>query len=158
VTVGGDQVIGYDGDGQFVLTGTNRVGGNLTIGCESSPTGMSLLWQATYWLEGTLSVGGVLRNAGQFETVNGTASLGGFVQTAGITNLNGSRITSTGPFDILVGTVQGAGQIKADIFNEGGIFSPGFSPGTLTIDGLVCTRLAWHAVVRCPTRRFVVLE
>ena len=75
-------------------------------------------------------------NTGTVEVTSGTLAFnGGFTQTAGLTSLNGGIIRSTSPLNILGGSVEGTGKIEADILNEAGLLSPGFSPGTLTIDG-----------------------
>jgi hypothetical protein len=75
-------------------------------------------------------------NSGLVDVQSGTLAFsGGFTQTAGATTVKGATITSTSPLHILGGSIGGTGQIVADVWNEGGLVSPGFSPGTLTIDG-----------------------
>jgi hypothetical protein len=80
--------------------------------------------------------GAEFNNTGTVEVASGTLAFNGpFTQTAGLTSLNGGTIRSTSPLNILGGTVEGTGQLVGDILNQGGIISPGFSPGILTIDG-----------------------
>jgi hypothetical protein len=80
--------------------------------------------------------GAEFNNTGTVEVTSGTLAFNGpFTQTAGLTSLNGGSITSTSSFNILGGSVTGTGEIVGDILNQGGILTPGFSPGTLTIDG-----------------------
>ncbi len=75
-------------------------------------------------------------NTGTVEVDSGTlAFAGGYSQTAGATMLNGGTITSTTRMNIYSGTIEGTGTIEADILNHGGLVSPGFSPGMLTIEG-----------------------
>ena len=79
---------------------------------------------------------GTFANSGLVDVQSALLSISGeFTQTAGATRLNNGTITSTTALKILGGSVEGTGHILADILNQGGIVSPGFSPGTLTIDG-----------------------
>ncbi|MCX5643624.1 MAG: hypothetical protein NTZ17_02905, partial [Phycisphaerae bacterium] len=88
---------------------------------------------------GTLELrDGTFTNSGLIDVQSALLSIsisGEFTQTAGATRLDNGTITSTTALKILGGSVEGTGHIFADILNEGGIVSPGFSPGTLTIDG-----------------------
>jgi len=78
----------------------------------------------------------LFHNSGTVEVLSGTLSFkGGFTQSEGGTRVNGGAISSTSPLDILGGSIQGTGVIAADILNSGGVVSPGFSPGMLTIEG-----------------------
>ena len=75
-------------------------------------------------------------NAGQFD-VNQGASMSGvgtFTQTAGTTIVNGTMQQTT--IDIAGGVLKGFGTVMGDVTVSGdGVFAPGTSPGTFTIDG-----------------------
>jgi hypothetical protein len=79
---------------------------------------------------------GTFTNSGLVDVQSALLSISGeFTQTAGATRVNNGTITSTTALKILGGSVEGTGHILADFLNKGGIVSPGFSPGTLTIAG-----------------------
>jgi hypothetical protein len=103
------------GEGGMVNTGTLRAANGATLGLKD----------------------GTFANSGLVDVQGGSRLeiTGEFTQTSGTTSLNGGTITSTSPLNILGGSIRGTGDILADVLNEGGIVSPGFSPGTLTIYG-----------------------
>jgi len=68
-----------------------------------------------------VDAGGVINGGGQTTLTNGTLRVNGQVIQAGVT-VNG-------------GTLEGDGTIQSNVVNNGGVVSPGNSPGTLTIDG-----------------------
>jgi len=75
-------------------------------------------------------------NRGTVEVDSGTLAFqGGFTQATGSVYLNGGNVSSMTPLSVMGGSIQGSGTILADILNQGGTVSPGFSPGLLTIDG-----------------------
>jgi hypothetical protein len=74
-------------------------------------------------------------NSGAMIVGNGVLSFNsGFTQTAGQTTLGGGNLTGSSTLDFQGGLVTGVGTISANVSNNG-TFSPGASPGTLTISG-----------------------
>jgi len=90
---------------------------------------------------GTTTIGVPFANTGTFEVLSGGVSLNAtYTQTAGISRVNGGKITSTGVLTIQGGTLQGVDApapptINAGISNTGGIVHPGLSPGILSTSG-----------------------
>ncbi len=72
-------------------------------------------------------------NEGTVEITNKLTRTGEYVQTAGLTIVDGeleaNLVTLSG------GVLAGSGLIDADVVNTGGLINPGNSPGTLNIDG-----------------------
>jgi hypothetical protein len=92
--------------------------------------------------DGVSSISNHFRNAGVVEVQTGILEFYGsysltHVQTAGQTILNGGNIsvTSPGKYEIQGGNLTGEGTVFGEVVNSGGSVEPGFSPGTLTIDG-----------------------
>jgi hypothetical protein len=84
---------------------------------------------------GTDSINVPFNNTATVEIQTGTLSLGGlYIQTAGLTRLNGGNLTVAQPLQIQGGTLIGAGTVTGSVTNNG-IVSPGASPGLLTITG-----------------------
>ncbi|MGI9303250.1 MAG: beta strand repeat-containing protein, partial [Gammaproteobacteria bacterium] len=59
----------------------------------------------------------------------------GLTQTGGVTNVNGGEIRVPDGFTLDGGTLHGGGAVTGDVVNNGGVFSPGGSPGRFTING-----------------------
>jgi len=89
---------------------------------------------------GTSSVGVPFLNSGTVEVRSGTLSFAGsfppFTQTAGITSLNGGSlaVASGNTLNFQGGSLIGSGQITGNVSNSG-VVSPGFSVGTIQING-----------------------
>jgi hypothetical protein len=64
-----------------------------------------------------------------------------YVQTAGVTNVNGTLSAGATPVDIRGGTLSGAGAVIGDVSN-GGTVAPGNSPGILLVTGNYTQTLA----------------
>jgi autotransporter-associated beta strand protein len=78
-----------------------------------------------------------LLNTGTLEVRSGSLNFsgnGGYTQTDGVTRLGGGSIASSVPLQILGGLLQGSGLISGDVVN-GGVVSPGASPGRIIISG-----------------------
>jgi uncharacterized repeat protein (TIGR01451 family) len=76
-----------------------------------------------------------LSNAGSILALSGTISVGGaFSQTAGSTTLGPGSVASSSTFNMSGGELNGAGTFTGSVSN-GGIVSPGSSPGVITITG-----------------------
>ena len=74
-------------------------------------------------------------NTGTVEVETGTLAFQGtFIQTAGATRLSGGTIAAARGLNIQGGQLVGSGQIDGNVFIAG-LLSPGYSPGTLFIDG-----------------------
>jgi len=85
---------------------------------------------------GTSRVDGwvTFNNTGTVEVDSGTLELdGSYVQTAGITALEGGNIA--GNLNLLGGLMKGSGLVAGTISNSAGMLSPGNSPGTIAISG-----------------------
>ncbi|MBL9136329.1 MAG: autotransporter-associated beta strand repeat-containing protein [Verrucomicrobiales bacterium] len=83
----------------------------------------------------TASLNVQFTNTGTVEIQAGTLSFSrGFAQEEGVTQLNGGNLSSVAPLQIRGGRLGGRGLISGDVSN-GGIISPGNSPGQLVIAG-----------------------
>jgi hypothetical protein len=78
---------------------------------------------------GTSTIQPKFSNSGSLQVLAGTIS-GGFIQTAGTTDLNGGAIS--GIFDLNGGSLIGSGNLTGSVHNNGGTISPGHSPGKLS--------------------------
>ncbi len=58
-----------------------------------------------------------------------------FSQTNGECNLNGGDLVAPNGVSLNGGKLNGSGNIQGDVVNDGGIVSPGHSPGAITISG-----------------------
>jgi hypothetical protein len=56
-------------------------------------------------------------------------------QTAGLTSLNGGNLSVAQSFQLLGGVLAGNNSVIGSVTNNGGVVSPGLSPGKLTING-----------------------
>ena len=83
---------------------------------------------------GTSTVNASFKNTGTVEARSGTLLFFDFTQTAGTTSLNGGALASTFGLTFLGGSLIGSGQITNNV-TSGGIVSPGFSVGTIQING-----------------------
>ncbi len=88
---------------------------------------------------GTLRLfnGGTVTNSGTVSITSGSQldiQGSNYVQTAGVTNVNGLLSAAPGMVDIRGGTLSGAGLVIGDVKN-GGIVAPGNSPGILFVAG-----------------------
>ncbi len=83
----------------------------------------------------TSSVGIVFNSSGTVDIQGGSLAFsGGYTQTAGETKLDGGALSSSTTLNIQGGTLSGAGTVTANVSN-GGLVSPGASPGILNITG-----------------------
>src|ERR1700676_2416199 len=122
----------------------NSAGATLTLnGSSMQPTstggGPVVNNAGTLTSTGASSIGVHLANSGNVVVSNGTLSLTAvYTQNAGATELfnNGSSITTTLPFSVLGGLLEGTGTITGSVNIAGGIISPGFSPGTISVVGI----------------------
>src|ERR1700676_168283 len=122
----------------------NSAGATLTLnGSSIQPTstggGPVVNNAGTLTSTGASSIGVHLANSGNVVVSNGTLSLTAvYTQNAGATELfnNGSSITTTLPFSVLGGLLEGTGTITGNVNIAGGIISPGFSPGTISVVGI----------------------
>ena len=81
------------------------------------------------------SVGIVFNSSGTVDIQGGSLAFsGGYTQTAGETKLNGGALSSSTTLNIQGGTLSGTGTVTANVSN-GGLVSPGASPGILNITG-----------------------
>src|SRR5260370_27068999 len=82
----------------------------------------------------TVSV--AFNNTGTVNANAGTLSFTGvYTQTTGTTQLNGGGITSPTQLNINGGMLAGTGTVTRGVsIASGGIFSPGFTPGTIHIN------------------------
>lgn len=84
---------------------------------------------------GTTTLAPVLQNSGTIEFLAGTLEAqGGFTQTAGFTQFKGGHLKTTTAL-LRGGKIGGIGTLTGNLQNDGGIVAPGFSPGTITING-----------------------
>jgi len=83
----------------------------------------------------SLQYGGTFTNSGTLEIQSGTLGFnsGSFSQTTGETKLSGGALNGS-TFGFAGGKLSGNGTINAVVIN-GGVLSPGSSPGTITING-----------------------
>jgi hypothetical protein len=78
------------------------------------------------------------QNSGFIHLASGRLNLPpDFQQLDGSIKLNGGSLSGPGktPIRLIGGRVEGGGLITGDVVNEGGTMAPGFSPGTITING-----------------------
>jgi hypothetical protein len=80
------------------------------------------------------------RNDGTVQADSGTRVDifdGNYLQTTGITRVNGTMEVGEGFFDLQGGSIRGSGQINTDIEMSGGVIFPGeiFNAGVLTLEG-----------------------
>lgn len=85
---------------------------------------------------GTDTIAASLVNTGTVLIASGTLAFDHFTQTAGVLDLAGGNLSSPNS-DITIngGIVRGNGTITGHVRNNTGTFSPGHSPGTITING-----------------------
>ncbi|MCW5933626.1 MAG: hypothetical protein KIT45_04895 [Fimbriimonadia bacterium] len=117
-TIRGRGTISIDATGRLVNNGTIRadVGGHTLF----------------------ISNGNRLDNRGTVAVNTGCfmSATGGYVQTAGNTNVNGTMTVNSGPMEIQDGILSGVGIINGTVvLSNNAQLSPGNSPGTLTING-----------------------
>ena len=124
------------------LSGTNGMLSGLwtwTSGSFASGSTLTIATNGLLALAGpngtTYIVSGTLTNTGTVEANNGTLNFAGaYVQTAGLTLMNGGNLQATQPIQIGGGTLQGAGVITGSV-NNNGTLNPGNPLGLLTITG-----------------------
>ncbi|MEO8427051.1 MAG: putative Ig domain-containing protein, partial [Verrucomicrobiota bacterium] len=82
---------------------------------------------------GGTAIGIAFNNTGTVEVRSGSLDFnGGFVQTAGLTLLEGGDLSGFQPFQFLGGVLAGNGTVFGSVTNNG-VVSPGASPGRLII-------------------------
>jgi uncharacterized repeat protein (TIGR01451 family) len=83
----------------------------------------------------TTIVGPAFNNTAMVESLAGTLRfIGTYVQSSGVTRLNGGNLSSTTTMNIQAGSLQGNGTITGNVMTAGQT-SPGLSTGTLTVAG-----------------------
>ena len=137
----GELRLGWNGGGPLVFN-------NLAVGVfDAQGDGLMQHWTSnspTFNNVGTFRKSGgagvtelrnvTFNNTGTVEARSGTLTFSDFLQTGGVTRLTGGGITSSSPLDIRSGSLVGDGTIGGGVIS-GGTIRPGFSPGTLTING-----------------------
>lgn len=84
---------------------------------------------------GLTTLSPALQNSGTIQFLAGTLDAqGGFTQSAGFTQFKGGNL-KTPTAALHGGKLGGIGTLTGDLQNDGGIVAPGFSPGTITING-----------------------
>jgi len=84
---------------------------------------------------GTTRISDAMLNNGTIEVETGSLVFeGGFLQTTGVTRLNGGDIAANAPLEIQGGILSGSGTIGASVVNAGQL-APGASAGLLRITG-----------------------
>ncbi len=81
--------------------------------------------------------GGLFTNTGNVLITESTIGfMNGYVQSAGITQLNNGAITTTpSDFSLNGGLLSGTGTVNGNVLNNAGRIAAGFSPGQITIGG-----------------------
>jgi hypothetical protein len=98
--------------------------------------------QGTLEVKGTLTGPGAFTNSGNITNTGAITGAGTYTQSGGTTINNGILTRTT--IDIQGGTFGGSGTINgAVIVGSGAIFSPGNSPGTITINGDLASSGTW---------------
>jgi len=118
--------------GAGILTSMLTVTGTFTNAAGADATIIGFSGTSPVWSFGTLFNNGVV-NITSGTTLNLTNSGGSFVQTSGVTIVNGT-LNSVPAVQIQGGTLSGSGTINGNVI-MGGTISPGNSPGILTING-----------------------
>lgn len=134
ITVRGAGQIGLN-QTQLVNKGTITADGSSAMTIQSSGTGFDNQGNLNASGSGAMNISGNFTNSGNVVIDNGSLinRSGTFVQTAGMTNVNGT-LQSSGLVDIQGGLLAGNGLITGDVSNDG-IVGPGNSAGLLSIDG-----------------------
>lgn len=129
--------------------------GNLQLGADMTNEGsfdvrssgslsQSALLATTFTNKGSFIQSGVnsvtwspgFKNQGTVRLTAGTLDLrGDAIQTAGLTKFEGGSLKSTKPFLLQGGKWGGSGAFTGTLRNEGGVLAPGFSPGSIVING-----------------------
>jgi len=135
---GGTFEVNMGGGGIINNTGTLQAIGGSTLEVFNGGTVTN---KGTFFVDGVskLIFSGVpsITNSGMVGIASGgTLDTRGsnYVQTAGVTNVNGVLSTAPGLVDIRGGTLSGAGAVVGDVKN-GGTVAPGNSPGILLVTG-----------------------
>jgi hypothetical protein len=130
-----------DGGGSVV---SNAPGATINLTASGVVTTHSYLGTATFYNSGQLNVSAgpspasladTVINTGTLSVNSGTLAPGAvYLQTAGLTLLNGGNINNSLPLLIQGGTLAGSGVISGSVTNNG-IVSPGTPFGSMTING-----------------------
>jgi|GEM_PF-7129337 len=127
--------------GTFSVATSRKVdlNGAMTLDTSSLSGGGTLAISATGSLtslraSGTNTISLILTNAGTVTVQSAILNVGSnFVQSGGMIQLAGGSVQGT--INLSSGTTAGTGTISGDLNNNGGIISPGNSPGRLTVVG-----------------------
>jgi hypothetical protein len=135
-TLGAGQVLTGAGEIKTTLINQGRIEANGTVNALKLGVGGLLTNQGEIVVSGSAPIG-LWVNGGQFKneatlTVEAGSTLSGSItQTAGVTMIQGTL--QDGTFFLQGGLLKGTGTINSSVYNTGGIFAPGTSPGTLTL-------------------------
>jgi hypothetical protein len=135
-TLGAGQVLTGAGEIKTTLINQGRIEANGTVNALKLGVGGLLTNQGEIVVSGSAPIG-LWVNGGQFKneatlTVEAGSTLSGSItQTAGVTMIQGTL--QDGTFFLQGGLLKGTGTINSTVYNTGGIFAPGTSPGTLTL-------------------------
>lgn len=144
LTLSGD-VISYAGGNAFVQNGTLTIKkGYAMKGFDAGGSDFSFVQASgTTTIEGTLDWGhGIIRVQGGRLDVQRESAMKGFdaggrdlayVQTGGAVTIDGTFETTNAGLE--GGEMNGGGTLAGNLINDGGVLSPGASPGTFTITG-----------------------
>lgn len=126
--------------GEIVNQG--RIEANGAVNAFTIASGGKLTNQGTVIVSGAapvaLQTGSQLQfvNQGELTVLAGSTMSGGLTQTAGVATILG---TLNGNVLLQGGLLKGTGTIAGNVSNSGGIFAPGTSPGTLTLNNYTQT-------------------
>jgi hypothetical protein len=135
-TLGVGQVLTGAGEINTTLINQGRIEANGTLNGLKIGSGGLLTNQGEVIVSGSAPMA-LQVTSGQFVneatlTVEAGSTLSGSItQTAGVTKIQGTL--QDGYFFLQGGLLKGTGTINSTVYNTGGIFAPGTSPGTLTI-------------------------
>lgn len=84
---------------------------------------------------GTTTIAPTIQNSGTVQFLGGTLDAkGGLTQNSGFTQFKGGNLSAP-TFALHGGKIGGIGTLMGNLQNDGGIVAPGFSPGTIVING-----------------------
>jgi hypothetical protein len=132
-------------DGEFLLEADieNNAGATFTVGTSTITAAKADATKPRFLNKGLLVKTGetaeldvALENAGNIRLQSGTLRVSSrLVQRAGSLSLDGGDLSCPQMLDIRGGDLGGTGVINGSVLNDGGTVKPGYSPGTITING-----------------------
>ncbi|OYY95514.1 MAG: hypothetical protein B7Y41_03150 [Hydrogenophilales bacterium 28-61-23] len=135
-TLGAGQVLTGAGEIKTTLINQGRIEANGALNALKIGSGGLLTNQGEIVVSGAAPIGlwvngGQLKNEATLTVEAGSVLSGSVTQTAGVSKIQGTL--QDGTFFLQGGLLKGTGTINSTVYNTGGIFAPGTSPGTLTI-------------------------